>query len=108
MPHQGNASTESGGSPGPSASGPGRHPSVELHIDELLLDGFGTVEGTSIGETFRDELMRLFERHGFPPTLMEAGQIERLDAGGFQVRPGAPPRRVGVDVASAVFEGMRR
>ena len=84
------------------------HPSIELHIEELVLHGFAPGDRHRIGEAVERELTRLLTEHGTPPGLAEAREIERLDGGTIQLTAASKPEATGDQVARAVFGGLRR
>jgi hypothetical protein len=54
------------------------------------------------------ELERLFNEEGVPPSLQEGGNLAQLDGGSYKAEKGASAEQVGVQVARAVYGGMRR
>jgi len=81
---------------------------VELHIDELVLEGFSAGDRYRIGEALERELTRLFEEKGVPGSFTSGKEIDRINGGSFQVAPGARAERVGTQVAGAVYGGLKR
>ena len=81
---------------------------IELHIEELALHGFAPGERQSIGEAVQQELTRLIAARGLPASLMQGGEVARLNGGSFNVVPGAPARAIGAQVAQAVYGGIAR
>lgn len=81
---------------------------VELHIDELVLEGFFAEDRYRIGEALERELTRLFEVRGVPESLTSKREMDRINGGSFQVAPGARAERVGTQVAGAVYGGLKR
>jgi hypothetical protein len=83
-------------------------PSVELHIEELVLHGFAPGDRYQIGDTVQNELTRLFAEQGAPGWLSQGGEVERLDGGTFGMAPGSKAETVGAQVAQAVYTGLVR
>ncbi len=83
-----------------------RKASVELHIEELVLEGFPHLDRTQLGDAVRDELARLMAERGVPPGLAQGGTVARLEGGEFQVAPGANARTIGAQIAQAVYRGL--
>jgi hypothetical protein len=83
-------------------------PSIELHIEELVLHGFPSSDRHRIGEALQRELTRLFMDEQTPPALAKSAEIERLNGGSFQTTATARPEATGAQVARAVFGGLRR
>jgi hypothetical protein len=78
-------------------------PSLELHIDELVLHGFSTGDRRRIGEAVEHELVRLLSgRAGLQPWL-ESREVARVDGGVFEVASNARPEMIGVRVAQMVY-----
>ncbi len=86
----------------------GMRPRVELHIEELVLEGFPAGDRYRIGDAVERELARLLEVRGVPGNFSRAGEIERIDGGSFEVARGSRAEWVGVQVARAAYEGARR
>ncbi|HJQ29573.1 MAG TPA: hypothetical protein VJ827_09535 [Rubrobacter sp.] len=81
---------------------------VELHIEELVLHGFPPEYRHRIGGAVENELSRLLTEQGVPPSLRDGGDILRLDAGAFQMKPGLGADAVGARVARSLYQGMKR
>lgn len=54
-------------------------PNIELHIEELVLHGFGANERASVADAIRAELEARLAEHGLPN--VEEIHVDRLDAG---------------------------
>ena len=80
--------------------------SIELHIEELVLDGFDAGDPHRVAETVEAELGRLFDEGGVPPALSRGGDLAQLDGGPFVAVPGMGSEEVGVAVARAVYGGL--
>jgi hypothetical protein len=81
---------------------------IDLHIEELVLDGFAPGDRHRIGAALERELTRLLTEHGAPASWAGGGGVPRLDGGTFDAKPGARPERVGTQIAQSVFRGMNR
>ncbi|WP_456429134.1 hypothetical protein [Rhodocaloribacter sp.] len=79
-----------------------------MHIEELVLDGFGPMDRAALAAAVRHELTRLFAERGLPPSLGAAAAVPRLDAGAFTAAPNAGARTLGTNVARAIYGGMNR
>jgi hypothetical protein len=80
---------------------------VELHIEELVLDGFPNFDRFQIGDAVEQEIARLFAGKrpaGFP---RQGAGMGRIDGGAFQVAPGSKERDIGIQVARSVFQSLR-
>jgi hypothetical protein len=93
---------------GPPASSLQPEPSVQLHIEELWLDGFAPRDHYDLGNVIERELMRLCTEWGMPASLTSGGEIARLDAGAFDVTPGSTTSDIGAQVAQAIYFMFRR
>lgn len=82
-------------------------PNIELNIEELVLHGFQPGDRQRIGLAVQQELSRLFAEQGVPAGLSSGGAVPSLDAGAFNVAPGAKPDAVGQQIASTVYSGLQ-
>jgi hypothetical protein len=80
--------------------------SIEIHIEELLLDGFALSDRYHISDAVERELVRLFTEQGVPPPLMNGGEVTRLDAGAFAMTPGFRAEATGTQIAQVVYRGL--
>lgn len=85
-----------------------RRPSIHLHIDELVLDGFAPGDRHRIGDAMQLELARLFTEEQTPPGLAKSAALERLNGGTFQTTRAARPEVTGAQLARAVFGGLKQ
>ena len=81
---------------------------LDLHIEELVLEGFSPADRHRIGAAVERELARLFAERGLPAGLAQGAEVPRLDGGSFEMNRNATPERVGGQVAGAVYGGMGR
>ncbi len=81
---------------------------IELHIGELVLDGFNSLDSAEVGAAVRQELVRLFKEQGVPSSLTQSGQRAQIDGGEFShpTRPDAAT--FGGHVARSVYRGVKR
>jgi hypothetical protein len=85
-----------------------RQPSIQLHIEELVLHGFSPGDRYRIGEAVQRELTRLFTEQGLPGRLVRGGEVAHPDSAAFNLAPDAKPEVVGVQVAQAVYGGLKK
>jgi hypothetical protein len=78
---------------------------VELHIDELVLDGFAPQDRFRIGSAVEHELTRLLSGHADAASFF-AAELRRVDGGSFSMRHGSRPETIGSQVARAVYAGI--
>jgi hypothetical protein len=79
---------------------------VEVHIGELVLRGLAPADRDRVGLAVERELARLIAEQSVPARWTRSVDIPRLDAGVFEVAPGARPAALGGQVARAVYRGM--
>ncbi len=80
--------------------------SVEVHIEELVLDGFSPADRLRIGAALERGLARLLAERGLPEGLAGGAQVDAIDAGSFVREPLATPVSIGGQVAQAVYGGL--
>jgi hypothetical protein len=80
--------------------------SVDLHIGELVLNGFAPADRYTIGDAVERELTRLFHEQGTPPAISEPGETTHLDMNTFELMPGSSARTIGVELAKAIYGGL--
>ncbi|MDW7725688.1 MAG: hypothetical protein SCH70_01015 [Candidatus Methanoperedens sp.] len=85
-----------------------RSRNIKLHIEELVLHGFGQGDRYRIAEAVDHELARLFTEQGAPQSLNRGRELERLDGGAFEAVRGSEPETIGAMVARAVYGGLNR
>ena len=85
-----------------------RPKNIELHIEELVLEGFEHVDKHRIAEAVERELTNLFTERGIPRSLADGGEISRLNGGAFQVALNSRPETIGAKVAQAVYGGLKK
>ena len=80
---------------------------IELHIEELVLDGFAPADRYRIGDMIERELSRLLSEGGVPPSRIANPGQAHLDAGAFNVASVSTPEQIGAQVAQAVYGGLK-
>jgi hypothetical protein len=89
---------------GPREGWPGAaRPSVALHVEELVLRGFGPAEGRRVGDALQRECVRLLGERGLPPVLSRPRDIVRLDGGPTTAPASSASHAVGVQAARAIW-----
>jgi hypothetical protein len=81
-------------------------PSVELHVEELILHGFAGSDRYMIGEAVEGELTLLLTNK----VLMrsESSAEAFLDGGEIHLRRGFSARQAGEEIGRSVFDGLIR
>jgi hypothetical protein len=109
-------------------------PSIELHIEELVLTGVSATDSFRVGQALQEKLEQLLQEHGLPPAFARGASLRTLRAGdpggtgrhdaggsaaGLAGGAGGPaaglaggvgannPERLGSGVADAVFSGFK-
>lgn len=83
--------------------------SVELNIEELVLHGFSPADRYAIVAAVEHELSQLLVAQfgeGVPSLFAQSSEHERLDAGAFNVTPGANSNSIGSQIAQTVHRGL--
>jgi hypothetical protein len=79
---------------------------IELHVDELVLDGFDAADARGLGAALEAELVRLLTGGGLPQ-LQDDRTLGIVDAGAVPLgRDGS--RGLGSRVASSVYGSLAR
>lgn len=81
-------------------------PSVEIHIEELVLRGFAASDRLRIGAAIERELSRLIAQQGVQALPIAPMALDRADAGSFQLAVSANPQTVGRNVAQRVYRQL--
>jgi hypothetical protein len=81
---------------------------IELHIEELVLEGFAHAERRRVADALQGELTRLLAAHDLQPARLARLEGEQLDAGPVRLAPGGDARAAGAQVARAVHRGLTR
>lgn len=86
------------------------HGNVSLHIERLVIDGVGLPAGgtASLRAAVEGELSRLIAAGGLGPELVSGGAVPSLRAPGIQVTASPNPSHLGLQIARAVYGGLRR
>jgi hypothetical protein len=77
-------------------------PRVELHIEELVLDGFEPHQRYEIAEALRARLGEMLVERGVPGALRE--DATSIDAGSIAFE--TSPSRTGAAAGEAIFRGF--
>jgi hypothetical protein len=89
-----------------------KQPNIHLHIEELVLHRFALGDRYAIADAVVSELSRLLTANSVTPGFLnlqpENLGRQRVDAGNFQVVPGAKADSIGAQIAVAVYGGLTR
>jgi hypothetical protein len=81
---------------------------IQVHIDNLVLHGFGQVNRHRVGAAVQRELVRLIHGQGMPSFLNQTQVIGNMNAGEFEIRQSTGANSVGTQVAQKIYQGMER
>ena len=81
-------------------------PSVELHIEELVLHGFAPGDRYAIGDAVERELARLLGEQGVPISLRSENATDEIRGATFNAAHNAKPPAIGRQIAQAVYQGF--
>ena len=81
--------------PATKSTGPAFELTFELTIDELVLNGFSPRDRFHIADAMERELSALLSEKGIPGLHGDSVSAESLDAGKFNVLPGARAHVIG-------------
>jgi len=77
---------------------------VDLHIDELVLDGLDGVDPSHVDFVVQRELVRLLRDRGVPLSWQQGDEsAARLNGGTFTVSSGLPTNALGAQIAQAIY-----
>lgn len=82
-------------------------PSIELHIEELVLHGFPPGDRYPIQKALQTELERLFGERGLPQSLSQGGEQHHVDGGVFRLSSRARAEAVGRQIANTLYGGFQ-
>ncbi len=79
---------------------------LELHIEELILQGFPGCDRDRMGAAITQELTRLFTEQGIPRSVQDTGRSIRLPGGSFEVTTGIRVELTGAEIAQKIYGGF--
>jgi hypothetical protein len=85
-----------------------RRRTIELHIEELVLDGFPVQDGDVIATTVRQELGRLMSEGDVPSRLMQSNDIGQLDISTVELESGTDAEATGRRIAASIYGGLQQ
>ena len=81
-------------------------PSVELHIEELVLHGFAPGDRFAVGDAVESELARLLHEQGIPISLRFRNATDEIRNATFNATHNAKPSTIGRQISQAVYQGF--
>jgi hypothetical protein len=79
--------------------------SLDLHIEELVLDGFAPGDRYAIGDALERELERLFGDR-VPISLRSENATDEIRGRSFNVAQNTKRSAIGQQIAEAVYQGF--
>ncbi len=79
---------------------------IDVHIEELVLHGFGPERRWNIGDAVETELRGLLAEKGIPGAWLS--NPERIEAGAIAATGPTRPAAIGTQIAGAVYRGGAR
>lgn len=80
------------------------NPNVELHIDQLILQGFSRNDAHYIGESMKAALQGLIANRGLPNTFQKNIQLRNLNTSPLQLKQTSSPEHIGRQIANSVYK----
>jgi hypothetical protein len=80
--------------------------SIELHIEELVIDGFAPDNTERFAAAVESELTRLLSERGIQGSLTEDIDVERLAGGALRIRQDEQSETTGRRLARTIYTGM--
>jgi len=82
--------------------------SVELQIDELVLDGFDAVDKHAIGNAVERELARVFLERGIAQVTGDEIEIDQIRAGATALDRSSDGEAIASELAKVLSGGLKR
>jgi hypothetical protein len=81
-------------------------PSLELHIEELVLHGYAPSHRYAIGDAVERELERLLAGQGIPISFRSESATDEIRGALFNAAQDAKPPAIGREVAHAIYGSL--
>jgi hypothetical protein len=79
-------------------------PSIELHIEELVLHGFPLSDRYAIGDAVERQLAQLLGEQGVPSSLRSESATDEIRGASFNTPHNAKASAIGRQIAQAVYQ----
>jgi hypothetical protein len=79
---------------------------MELHIDQLVLEGFPRLNRAELGMALQTELSCLLGERGLPRAQHEDQSHARVDGGSFHLNAPADAPALAAQIAQAIYGGL--
>lgn len=80
------------------------HPTLEVHIEQVVLHGYSPADTHRLGETVQAELSRLVQKLGIDHSAVNNLSIERLDGGSLKSTSQPKIEALGAKLAGSVHQ----
>jgi hypothetical protein len=80
---------------------------LQLHIEQLVLHGFGT-DRHRIAAALQQELTRLLTEQGIPPALANSSEIPHINISANQIPAGAKAETIGTQLAQSIYSKLNQ
>jgi hypothetical protein len=81
---------------------------VFVHIDRMVLNGFGSADARAISEGMRTELARTLADPATGERLASLGHVSSLHAGKIRLGQDGRPQGLGISAGRAIAKGISR
>ena len=80
---------------------------INLHIDRIVLDGFGQMDSGQLSLVIQKELHRLISDQGLHGSLNQSQSIKRVATEPISLTDSIRERSLGNKIAGSVYRGMK-
>jgi hypothetical protein len=81
-------------------------PTIDLHIDELILRGVPYAQRQRIAAAIEQELTLLLVEQGLPLSLARGGFVPRINLDDIQITADAKPAAIGNHIARNIYSNL--
>jgi len=81
-------------------------PSIELHIEELVLHGFPSGDRYAVGDAVGRQLAQLLGEQGVLSSLLSEGTTDEIRGASFNTPHNAKAHAIGRQIGQAVYQGL--
>ena len=81
-------------------------PAIELHIDQLVLDGFTRKESSIISHSMQSELHHLIENGHLENSFTQDSHQRNMHVNSITTQENMKPELVGQQIAQSIFYGL--
>ena len=82
-------------------------PNLEVHIEQLIVEGFPDINRHQLGESVKQELERHFAEHGIPTSLSRNQVLAKVSPNTINVASNSNDRTLGTQIAKAIHGGLK-